>query len=523
MEKREILFAETMTADKRDPEAAYLRKNVFDSKSKGMYPSRDFTVAVTPTDDAFRILWADTDKTDSNGNITEGLTFVNDQATTTLYVYETNTGALVETRANTQFVNGIRDEDYAMNAILDVNGVYRMFVYYGGVGSFIDDNGVITGGADGQGLEFGLFDGLNNYWLESNSNPEIWRSETRDEAFTEVFTNAGIYGTGIENYFDQIVLFGQNNNETSTYVLFWDKTNNTLFDKRIIINNARFMAGGLINGQLILVTVQGNYANQKEKEGRLIVSAYDGQKFQEINSIKLGSANVRRTHTRRNYAVGNNEIVFGLQNNDLDKDELYENWLVRVKADGSIDVLWSDPTYVARYPSVNFEDITFVKGLPFNSGFTDLDDQVYINKDDATDYETYDNFTTTEYVTNFLNNTYNVHALKGMSIVFEKIHDDEELEIYYRTSDREDFVLLDTVNEAALAKSDLRYSDAQKVAERLPGNRGIKQQIYHVVDVPGNDPLPEYNEIQFKFKSTNGFSIIQVWYNYSYIERNVLD
>lgn len=533
MEKRAITFSDSMTIDKRNSNFAYLRKNVFPAKTEGLYPARDFIAKLTPSDNSFYVRYSDDDFLNLAGATYDGITIVQDSSTNTMYIYRTSSGALVGTYTNTKYMVAIRDNKMELHIIVQRDGTSGSY-YSDGINklliinsvdgsSFVDDRGDITGGMSGnEDVEFAVFDGRSFFWGAINSNPEIYRSLPGDKSTTTAFTNVGMAVAGLEQYNnDWIVIFAEDNSSTDTYCFLWNKDSGTLLQKRIIIKNERFIAGGTVNGKLMLVTALGASGNHKEREAELKVSTYDGEKFIYTNSIKLGRIATRRTSLRNSYNVGPNELLFGLQSNNLDKDELFENWLVRVDDDGKIEVLWDDDTYVARRPRANYQGVSFVRALPYNSGYSNYDEVLYSNQDNSYEYDTYNNFSTTKYITNFLNESRNNHSLENISISFEKLHDNEECKIYYRTSDREDFVLLGTINQATLSNSDPYYDPALKASERA-NNLPIKQQVFDIVKMPDKSSLPEFHEIQFKFELMNGFSIIQAWYGYDYLVRNVI-
>lgn len=90
----------------------------------------------------------------------------------------------------------------------------------------------------------------------------------------------------------------------------------------------------------------------------------------------------------------------------------------------------------------------------------------------------------------------------------------EKLEIYYRTSEREGWTLLGVITpELVIANVNKRID----MKDDVP----LPEQIYQFTKLPNLEALPEFNEIQFKFKSYNGFSIIESWFEYSYLTRNI--
>lgn len=91
----------------------------------------------------------------------------------------------------------------------------------------------------------------------------------------------------------------------------------------------------------------------------------------------------------------------------------------------------------------------------------------------------------------------------------------EKLEIYYRISDRLGWTLLGEVTaEKVIANVNKRIDQTNIIP--------VPEQRYQITKMPDLTALPEFNEIQFKFISKNGFSVIGAWFEYSYITRNVI-
>lgn len=89
----------------------------------------------------------------------------------------------------------------------------------------------------------------------------------------------------------------------------------------------------------------------------------------------------------------------------------------------------------------------------------------------------------------------------------------EKLEVYYRTSDREDWKLLGVVTPELVIENVNKRIDME---DDIP----LPMQRYQITKLPNQDALPEFNEIQFKFRSYNGFSMIGCWFEYDYVTRN---
>lgn len=91
-----------------------------------------------------------------------------------------------------------------------------------------------------------------------------------------------------------------------------------------------------------------------------------------------------------------------------------------------------------------------------------------------------------------------------------------QLEIYYRVSERDVFTLLGTITATKIVDNVNMRVDASNQLQ-------LEEQRYQFTKFDAlNAELPEFNEIQFKFKLFRGFSIIGAWLEYSYITRNTL-
>ena len=110
-------------------------------------------------------------------------------------------------------------------------------------------------------------------------------------------------------------------------------------------------------------------------------------------------------------------------------------------------------------------------------------------------------------------NPYNEHTLTAISLSFEKLFNAEELDIYYRTSDKESFVLLANITRQKVKDNANKRKD-HSTADPTPSQR------YQITKMPDGTALPELKEIQFKFVSKKGFSIIGSRSEYDYITRN---
>ena len=263
----------------------------------------------------------------------------------------------------------------------------------------------------------------------------------------KIFTGNSFEGiVKVDFYKDQMVIFDNSSSTTNfdgnNYVYFWNKANTSSFSKRLDIKGY-ILAGGVINEELYVVYSLANTGNPKEEVGEIVVAQYNGEKFVEVNRIKAGGRFVNKfIDAGYEYRSGNacsineNFLIFSVSSNNNTKDEIYRNYIYKVSSGGHITV---EAGPVNEASLVAFP--TFIKTLrTFNIYI--YSNKIYTNEEtDETNTE-YTNYTKTTYITNFLCNPYNEHTLTALSLSFEKLFNAEELDIYYRTSDKESFVLL---------------------------------------------------------------------------------
>jgi hypothetical protein len=509
--KREIQFFNSMTLDKRAAEFAYLRKKCFDAHTKGLFPTVDFEprnpsqAELTTTKDIYDIVGSEESTFDIKVMIEDGsdLRFYNLGSDS-----ESNTYL-----ANVDYECGIMGND-GVHICLDDDTVRRVNHQNSNAptsdGTFTDARPDIAG-----------FDGLYYWWLSSN---EIYR-QLGSAAPTIAFNNLGMTPIFVDFYNDQMVIYGQQGKDV--VVLFWDKSDTDLFDKRILVKNSRLIAGGVVDGRVMLVTAVGNGSNPKEFKSRMVVNAYDGEKFVEINSIKCDSSIDYERETSQ--AVGVDRIIFSVENNiDTANTDLYKDFIYEVRADGAIEVV-AEPD-VTTYGDVHVVRIFFDNIVYAHTGVGAQPPLIMRQYTGNDNYDDYEDFTDTEYITNFLNNPYNSHKLEAFAVAFEKLYEQtdtgvdpvtgEELDVYYRVSERDDWTQL--MNVTVEKVKDNVNANRDQSTEYASDTQGLPEQRYQVSQMPDESPLPEFNEIQFKFVLKRGFSIIGAWYGYDYISRNTL-
>ncbi len=509
--KREIIFSESMTIDKRNADFAYLRKNCFKSRTKGLYPAQDFYEErpddLTVSEDIEDILGSEEDSFDIKVITTDG---------TNLNFNDLGSNSSSNSQlANTDYVCGVFGDD-GVHIAADDGHIWKVQH----ANSNTSDLGAFPAGMPDP--DIAGFDGLYYWWLSRN---EICKQLGGDAA-TIAFNDTGFTPRFVDFFGDQMVIFGEE--AGNIIIAFWDKSDTDLYDKRIIVKNARLIRGGVVNGRLMLIKSVGNSSNVKEQNGEIVVCAYDGEKFQRINSIKAGDDIVTYEATTAS-DVGSEVMVFGITGNiSTHNGDLYKDFVFKVYDDGAIEVLFSPDT--TTYGDVHVVRIfyNFIAIAQRGVGST-TPPIIWINEATNEAYGGYEDYTTTEYITNFLNEPYNDHKLDGFMVAFEKLFEQtdagatpptgEELDVYYRVSERDSWTLLMNVTVEKVKNYVNQFRDQS--AEYTSDTTGLPEQRYAVSMMPdGETPLPEFNEIQFKFVSKRGFSIIGAWYRYSYVTRN---
>lgn len=519
-QKLEIIFNKSMIGDKRNRDFAYLRKGIFNSQTPGLYPSRDF-VRTLPQDE----LLATDHVVDILGDANTGLKVIVEGTGSIYRFYDLGS----DVTSNDDFDGNILALAYG-DGVLG-GGVYlvddtteKVYEIYT-LNTNIVEIGTFASNPD---VEIGGYDGLYFWWAGS----KIWK-QLPGQSPVLAFSATGIannYLKFMDFYEDQIILFAQKDNDI--YIYFWDKSDTTLFQKRIIIKNSILVGGGVIDDTLMLIRSEYDYTNRKEREGKMIISGWNGVTFKELNSIPTGRGNV--TIPSSGAALNgascrcNSEyMLLAVDNNDdaTKNADLYNNYVYKIYKTGGIEAL-VNPVANGSY---NFADI-----VAFGRGFHAISvprqsvtiAKIYIDEDDNDSFNEYNNFINSEYITNFYCNPFNYHKLDAINISFEKLFRnnaltpdvDEELDIYYRTSDRLGWTLLGAVTAQKVIDNVNKRLDQTNINTTYP----VNEQRYQITRMPDGTALPEFNEIQFKFLSKKGFSIIGAWFDYSYITRNMI-
>lgn len=403
-EKVEIKFFDSMAANRRNPDFAYLRKNILvPITSPGLYPSKDFYQSA-PTNiegDIVNILGQDRDDFNIKVITAEG-------STTRFY----NLGSEGESN------DAIEDSPYRASAF-GIDGTYAATLD-GKVYRAEDSSSATTEVGDlgsSWSLELGAWDDLYYWWIAPSQG--IYR-QLPGENPLQIF-NGTITGLrGVDFYNNYMIIFCQIGRDV--IVLWWDKADNSLFFKRVKIKNSVFLSGGVVDGRLMLVHFVGNATNRKELAGEIVVSAWDGENFTRLNSIRAGTPNlsiISSSSSRQiSFSTGAEIMEFAVDNNISDHNpDLYDNYIYRIKKDGRIEVRARPNTEEASIDRASFVRVFHDFSLyTVNSPWA-----IFINRDTETGYDEYTDFHTSEYITNFIGHPYNDHKLDGVNISFEKL------------------------------------------------------------------------------------------------------
>lgn len=408
-QKQEITFGKSMIADKRNKDFAYLIKNVFESDTPGLYPGKDFERKLP--------------------NQVSGITRIVDVLGSSQSPYQIK--VISETDSgNTNFHN------LGSNSISNtaLTGITVDATAFGSDGVYIfgDDSKVYRVNHTNSNTPdlatdsnnilpvLGAFDGLYYWWVGAKIGKQLPGSST----ITEAFTATGLTGNSsprfVDFFDDEMVIFAQSGN--SVAVFFWNKSDTTFYSKRILIKNSRLIAGGVVDGQLMLVRSVGNSTNMKEQEGEIIISAFNGQNFVRINSIKAGRGNVQWASDNQvqntSARAGSEILVFSVDNNDRESKnpDLYQNYVYKLRKDGSLEAM-ALPIADGR----NYAHIVNVF-QEFNLFVVDGDSPtIYTNQSASRDFDDYDGYTSTEYITNFYGDPGTLHRLDSFNISFERL------------------------------------------------------------------------------------------------------
>ena len=513
MAKRQIQFYDSMTENKRADSFAYLRRNILSTSSFGLYPARDF-LEVTPT------LSYDDDIIDILGTNDEQKIIVERSGGYDFYevgrsgTQNTSYGGsdIIATALGNQEANPLFFVDEVDDKVFSVNFSNSSTPE---VATFPSTAGVGIGG----------FDGLYYWWV----GEKIWR-QLGDDTPELMMSITGFRSSEIKFlafYNSQMVLYTQQGDDTVVY--FWDKKSSTFVLSRITYPKANVIGGAVIDGLPLLVKSSGVAGNQKEKIGEMSVLGYNGTDFIKLNSIRTGQTLLQVAPGGLNGAScrANEEyMVLSVDDNDNTdaNEDLYQNYIYKIWKDGRIEVLTLPVENSVARNYANVVNIFSDKLVYSVMAIDTVPSKVYVQQDYYEDYDEYRDFTESTYITNFIANPYNYHKLSAVSVTFEKLFKGggvdpavpEQLDLYCRVSEREDWTLLGEITAQKVIDNVNLRLDPTTNDTTVP----VREQRYQITKLPDGTSLPEFNEIQFKFHSKNGFSVIGAWFEYDYITRN---
>lgn len=535
--KKRIVFNRSMNADKRNENFAYLRLNVADVGQKGLYPGANF-VPMNSEDVSYRQeKLLDVFHTDNAQPLVATILYPGDTVHLSYAITGASIAYLTSTFAGSNtvssFVKGSKGVEF-------VNLVDNKIYAIDPTNSGSEFSNVATFPSSVEASN-GCFDGLYYWWvgnkiwrhLGDSSTPELMMSTT---GFTTQTVRA------VVPYLDYVVVANHGeslNVYNPLQIFFYDKKNSTIFSKRALFEaNSYFLALGTIKNRLILVHSREKTSNRSEACSEIVVSAWDGEKFYELNSIIVDGNLVKNPSyylDQKNACVESleNEIIFCVWGNSYGSNvahgELSQNYVYSVKYDGSIEAVTNPETTpggnaraVGRIGIYPRSEIFYAKSFAGSDLTT-----VFSNANDLKNPQNgFGGFSETKYVTNFHCNPYNYHRLSALCLVFEKLlmnagvgAPEPELSISFRTSDRDEFSLLKTIKYSdVIADVNKRISMSPSTTVPLPEQR----YQFMKMDAGTLQALPEFNEIQFMFEPKFGFAVPDAWFEYEYVTRNVV-
>lgn len=518
-QKKEIIFSDSMTLDKRNESFAYLRRGAANNGQPGLYPAGDFVTRFqsSVTNEILRYISTKGEIiTTTGGGQAPTYRFYKNLDATSPYHTDNTYGP-----SNIVFAEG-GDGLYFFSRI--GGQVYRTNPDSEAAPTVIDQF------PESSDAYIGLYDGLYYWWVGS----KVWRQLPGEEPEL-MMTDTGFLAGGGEPRFavpykDYIVVFVQRG--ATALVYFYDKKNTSLFSKRLILNGKAIGAAGVANNRLLLVYGNRSRINTKDLTARMSVAYYDGETFADLNSIVTSYEQfLAPGNTQEHYlstASAEDYLLCSLRGREFStspaNNELFKNGVYRIYPNGAIEIadipVRSDsPDQTRRATVVNLLDTGFEL---FALSTTSPDNaEVRTNVDETTSFSSYEDYTKTEYITNFYANPFNRHKLTALSFSFEKLYElpagqIAKLEIWYRTSDRQGWTSLGEITRQGIIDN-VNMRDDNKANENP-----LDEQRYQITKMPNGDALPEFNEIQFKFRSSYGFSVIGAWFEYDYITRNTL-
>ena len=297
MKQQEIAFYKTMTSRKRG-EGAYLRKNILTTNEEGLYPAIDFKNKRFGTNNSV----------DSGYFIKNNYVFVEDGANVAVYQKTTSNSLVfvVNMPTNSAIKSIVGTNKTNMELVLTQDG--KLYSVTHSTITLIKDFAV-----SGTGSQM-VYNGF--YWFIS-INAELYRLDPDLTTVTLVKTTTAETQTEIVNMqiFNGYVVITRKLGWNVQFD-FWDIATASvdLYQKRVTEDNCVHLAMGDVGGRLLFIKSVGNSSNIKEKEGDIVVTAFDGEKFVKLNSIRAFDESVG-TSGSQSQSIGNGAILVSIAGN----------------------------------------------------------------------------------------------------------------------------------------------------------------------------------------------------------------
>lgn len=411
-EKKEIKFNKSMTSDKRNESFAYLIKNVLRSQTEGLYPGRDYQTLdpeLTSSDSVVTILPRGTDL--------EPVVITKNASAYSFYPL----GSYSQSNTTVNNIDAFGSDGKKAFYVLNDGKVYSLNTADTGHTLIGTLPNYVSGAVQG-----GFFDGLNIYWVGS----KIYRHEVPTGFLEQSFTDTGFSNIIFVDFYGGFMVTGMQYG-SDTIILFWDKKSTFAFYKRITIPNVYLLAGGNVDGVMQIVTSTASSENPKEQQGEIIISSFNNDTFKRINSIVAYGLAVKAPTVlsiTSHISTDSDNMLFSVQGNDTQKlihPDLSQNYIYKTFSNGAIEAVTVPPsnatntvaTVVKVFRNFNVFAVNGVSTAP----------KIYTNLYTNADYENYAGYSSTEYITDFYCNAYNLHTMTGFSMTFEKLFKNENV------------------------------------------------------------------------------------------------
>ena len=354
--------------------------------------------------------------------------------------------------------------------------------------------------------EYNFFDGLYYWHFNKADDRKIWREYYPGSENLERFHTLPVGDiVGVEQYGNSLFIVMSDSAGFTVYE--WGKESADGFTTRMRLKGNKFLGIANLNNLLIITHYRPHFQNiQEENAGEVVVSRFTGNDFQKIVSTDVYSADWNEKPT---FASDNDELLFTFK--EYPKNNIEKKCCATYYNTSKIyRVFYEDKMQLSSVFEIpENEKIEYIKRDQKTFFFKYVgENNLYANVD-----LTREKYTNSYWMSNFIY-VGGPTSLDGIEVNVEQFIDKEdEIHIYARTSDRQEFVKIGLITYNSLKDKTDYEMDEDKIKPDNAKDSGLIKQLIllnNLTDSTLSRKLPEGYEFQYLIKLVGKPAIISI-------------